>query len=67
MEDFDFQQKERIAMLRQFFKRREELVSELRAIDANINVFGKSYWKHLGYTVMPRIEKLRLAILGDNK
>ncbi len=51
-------------MLKRFFADKDRLEQELRAVNANINTFGRNYWTRLGYTVMPRLEKLRAAILG---
>ena len=54
-------------MLKLFFVNKDRLESELRAVNANIDAFGRGYWTRLGYSVMPRLERLRAAILGEQK
>lgn len=56
--------RERINHLAFALRKRERLEQELREIDAYIATEARQYWKYRGYTAMPRIEKLRLAILG---
>jgi hypothetical protein len=55
------------ANLRQLLVEREKLHRDLQDIDARIATLGRIYWRNRGYTVMPRIEKLRDAILGERK
>ena len=54
----------RVEHLRDALKKRDELAKQLRNTDAYIEREGRLYWKHCGYSVMPRIERLRAAILG---
>lgn len=57
--------KEISAMLRGFFLEKEKLEAQMKTIDGLIAQYGRGYWSRLGYTVMPRIEKLKAAILGE--
>lgn len=50
--------------LKVFFQDQEEAERKLTEINSAITALGRKYWKYRGYTVMPRIERLRAAILG---
>ena len=58
-------QEQRKTALKHAFEVREDLVRQLADYDALIAREGRLYWKHLGFTVMPRVEKLRIAIMGE--
>jgi hypothetical protein len=58
-------QEERISHLIYAFNERDRLAKELAETDDFIAQEGRQYWKFLGYTVMPRLEKLRIAIMGE--
>jgi hypothetical protein len=51
--------------LASLFRARDEAAKALTEIDRLIALDGREYWKLQGYTVMPRLEKLRIAILGE--
>jgi hypothetical protein len=52
--------------LKYAMEKRDRLQKELQDTDEYIAHEARLYWKYRGFTVMPRIEKLRLAILGRN-
>jgi hypothetical protein len=54
----------REARLKALFHQKQSLEQQLRETNALIQYEGNLYWQERGYTVMPRIEKLRAAILG---
>lgn len=58
----DIEQKHRAKHLKAAFERRDYLLRQIALEDAYINNEGRKYWNHLGYTAMPRIEKLRQAL-----
>lgn len=53
-----------VTKLNDLFEQRRKLETELRETDELIKEHGRCYWLLQGYTVMPRIEKLKAAILG---
>jgi hypothetical protein len=61
--DEDKELKEIKQMLVALFNQRDELNSQLRTTNDLIAQFGRGYWKRLGFTVMPRSERLRDEIM----
>lgn len=57
-------ERSRIDHLRYAISKSDRLKKELAETDAYIAAEGRLYWKARGYSVMPRIEKLRAEILG---
>lgn len=51
--------------LKSLIEARDNAASQLRDIDDTITLLGRRYWKKRGFTVMPRLEKLRAAVLGE--
>ena len=58
--------RERQGHLRYAFNKRDRLQKEIDELNAYIAAEGRLYWKHRGFSVMPRIEKLRTAILNPS-
>lgn len=56
---------ERQKHLRYAFDKKARLEKELQETNAYIAAEGREYWKHRGYKVMPRPEKLRDEIMKN--
>lgn len=58
----EIERNNRIACLKALFKQQAELQAQLNNVNECIDHYGRKYWTDQGYTVMPRIEKLKIAL-----
>ncbi len=65
MEHIETPEEKRLILIGQLtydFNEKARLERELAHVNDRITKYGRQYWRSLGYTVMPRMEKLRIAI-----
>ena len=55
-------QAQRKEQLTRMLKERDELDQKLKQLDADILRTATPYWRGLGFTMLPRIEKLRFHL-----
>lgn len=53
--------------LRRLFAKRDKIAAELAATDRAIAAAGREYWSARGVKAMPRVERLRAAILTSDQ
>jgi len=51
--------------LQMLMQQQDNLRQQLLETEREIQVQAKRFWEKQGYTVMPRIERLRAAVMGD--